>query len=203
MKYKIEEINDIKIEDYNGIVYDLEVEEDHSYSVNNGILVHNSVCETRKNTGVGVPQLTALKEIRKAIFDNKLDIKVIADGGIQYFGDVPKAMVFADAVMVGSMISGTSETPGHVYQDDEGKFYKTYGGSSSGENKVKNGEMNRFVEGMVKTVQFRGHVKYILHKIEDGLRSALSYSGAWNIKEFHEKAILREISGGGRKESKI
>ncbi len=160
-------------------------------------------CTTRKNSGVGVPQLTALHEIRKAIVLERLNVKLIADGGIQYPGDVSKALKFADAVMVGSVLSGTTETPGHVYQNPEGQFYKTYAGSASGENKVKGGGENKFVEGIVKTVPFRGHVKYIIHKIEDGLRSALSYSGAWNLKEFQEKAILREISFGSKIESKI
>lgn len=158
-----------------------------------------AVCETRKNTGVGVPQLGALDEIRAA----NPNIKIIADGGIKSNGDIAKALKFANAVMVGSYISGTSETPGNVYEDKEGKFYKTYGGSASAENKVKNGGKHAFVEGVMTTVPFRGHVKHILRKTKGNLQSAFSYSGAWNLKEFQEKAEFMFITGGGKSESKI
>lgn len=158
-----------------------------------------AVCETRKNTGVGVPQLGALDSIREAC----PDIKIIADGGIKSNGDIAKALKFANAVMVGSYISGTSETPGHVYEDKDGKFYKTYGGSASAENKVKNGGNNSFVEGVMTTVPFRGHVKHILRKTKGNLQSSFSYSGALNLKEFQEKAEFIFITGAGKSESKI
>lgn len=162
------------------------------------------VCLTRTKTGVGVPQLQALMDIDVVRKKNKLTtVKLISDGGIKHIGDIPKALKYSDAVMIGSLISGTTETPGKVFRDCEGKFYKTYGGSASGENKVKNGGENKFVEGMVTQIPFRGHVKYIIREIEDGLRSALSYSGVWSLKEFQEKAILKEISFGGKIESKI
>lgn len=163
-----------------------------------------AACMTRANAGVGVPQLTALKEIKEMLIEKNLThIKLISDGGIKNTGDIAKALAYADAVMVGSILSGTSETPGAVFQNPEGQFYKTYGGSASGENKVKSGNANRFVEGVVKTVPFKGHVKYIIRKIEDGVRSAFSYSDAKNLKEFQENVILRMISGGGKSESKI
>lgn len=162
------------------------------------------VCMTRLFCGVGVPQLTVLKEIKEMLIEKNLThIKLISDGGINSSGDIAKALAYADAVMVGSILSGTSETPGDVFQNPEGQFYKTYGGSASGENKVKSGNANRFVEGVVKTVQFKGHVKYIIRKIEDGVKSAFSYSDANNLKEFQENVILRMISGGGKSESKI
>lgn len=157
------------------------------------------VCMTRKNTGVGVPQLHALKEIR----ENCPDILMVADGGIKSTGDIAKALKYANAVMVGSFIAGTSETPGHVYESPDGKYYKVYGGSASGENKVKNGQSNKHVEGIVKMVDFRGKVKYRMRTIKENLQSAFSYAGANNLKEFQEKAILREISGGAKMESKL
>ncbi len=156
------------------------------------------VCLTRTQTGVGVPQLQALLNIRHAI----PDIKLISDGGIKCVGDISKALILADAVMVGSFISGTSETPGDVYKSDQGQFYKTYGGSASKENKLQNGQEGEFVEGATKIIPFRGHVKYILREISDGLRSAFSYVGAKNLKEFKEYATLIEISSGSRIESK-
>ena len=157
------------------------------------------VCMTRKNTGIGVPQLHALKAIREA----NPDIKMIADGGIQSTGDIAKALVHANAVMVGSFIAGTSETPGHVYETPDGQYYKVYGGSASGERKVQNGQSNKHVEGVVKMIPFRGKVKYRLRTIKENLQSAFSYTGANNLKEFQERAVLNEISGGGKAESKL
>jgi IMP dehydrogenase len=158
-----------------------------------------SVCETRKNTGVGVPQLKAIRAIRNAY----PDLPTIADGGIKYYGDLPKALKYSNAVMVGSLIAGTTETPGHVYQNDKGEFYKVYGGSASGERKVENGGNNSFVEGVIKLVPFRGKVKYIIHKSSDSIRSSMSYSGANNLEEFRSKAIMADIGSGGRTESKL
>ena len=157
------------------------------------------VCDTRKNTGAGVPQLSALQTIREA----NPDIIMIADGGIKSTGDIAKALKYANAVMVGNFISGTSETPGNVYQNPDEQFYKTYGGSASGERKVSNGQEHAFVEGRIKTVPFRGHVKYILRKIKENLQSSLSYSGVDNLYDFRKYAELIEISGGGQRESKI
>jgi IMP dehydrogenase len=157
------------------------------------------VCMTRKNTGVGVPQLYALKEIRNTC----PNIVMIADGGIKSTGDIAKALKYANAVMVGSFIAGTSETPGHVYENPEGQYYKVYGGSASGERKVQNGQHHKHVEGIVKMVPFRGKAKFILRKIKENLQSAFSYSGAMTLPEFQNKAILKEISGGAKQESKL
>jgi IMP dehydrogenase len=157
-----------------------------------------SVCMTRKNTGVGVPQFTALKEISEVA-----KVPIIADGGIKSVGDIAKALLFADAVMVGSFIAGSSETPGKVYRNEEDQFYKVYGGSASGENKVSHGKANEFVEGVMQTVSFKGHVKHILREIKCGLQSSLSYVGANNLTEFRAKAEWRIISNGSQRESKI
>ena len=158
-----------------------------------------SVCETRKNTGVGVPQLKALREIRRHL----PELPLIADGGIKHNGDIPKALKYANACMVGSLIAGTSETPGHVYQNDKGEFYKVYGGSASGERKVENGRDNSFVEGVIKLVPFRGKVKFILRKAKDCIRSSMSYSGAGDLTTFKHKSILIDMGSGAKQESKI
>lgn len=157
------------------------------------------VCRTRYNTGVGVPQLYALDNIYTASLYVEKPISIIADGGIGHVGDFAKAMKFADAVMLGSMISGTSETPGEVFRNENGEFYKIYGGSASGENK---GE-NKFVEGIIKTVKFKGHVKYIVKEIQEGLKSSFSYVGAKNNEEFKQKCSFIYLTGGARQESKI
>ena len=198
MKIKLTPITKIDRSHYNGKVHDLEVDRDHSYIANHTI-VHNSVCLTRKNTGVGVPQLYALEEVYRASCDTQYPASIIADGGISHVGDIAKALKYADAVMIGSMIAGTSETPSDVFRNVDDEFYKVYGGSASGENK---GE-NRFVEGVIKTVKFKGHVKYILREIEQGLKSAFSYVGANNLKEFQTKCELIPISSGAQHESKV
>lgn len=157
------------------------------------------VCRTRYNTGVGVPQLYALQTIHEQSMNEDKPIPIIADGGISHVGDIAKALRYADAVMVGSMIAGTSEAPGHVFRDEGGEFYKVYGGSASGESK---GE-NRFVEGVVKTTKFKGKAKYIFKEIEQGLQSAFSYVGANDLKEFQNKCEFVHLSGGSRGESRI
>lgn len=157
-----------------------------------------SVCMTRKNTGVGVPQFSALKEISAIA-----NIPIIADGGIKCVGDIVKALIFADAVMIGSFIAGTSETPGKVFRDEENRFYKVYGGSASGETKIVNGKETRFVEGITKSVPFQGHVNHILREIKQGIQSAFSYTGANTLKEFQTKVKWDVISSNGKEESKL
>jgi IMP dehydrogenase len=135
--------------------------------------------------------------------EQNLNLKLIGDGEIKYTGDISKCLVYADAVMIGWIIAGTSETPGNVYQDPDGKFYKVYAGSASGESKNSNGQKVKFIEGMTQTVPFRGKVKYILIKIKENLQSAMSYAGAQNMEEFKNKAQLKAITFAGQIESKI
>ena len=157
------------------------------------------VCRTRYNTGVGVPQLYALQTIHQASMSMKTPKSIIADGGLSSPGDIAKALKYADAVMLGSMLAGTTETPGNVYRNEEREFYKVYGGSSSGENK---GE-NRFVEGAIKMVKFQGKAKYIFKEIREGLQSTFSYVGAGNPQEFKNNCEFVHISAGARGESRI
>jgi IMP dehydrogenase len=163
-----------------------------------------SACLTRKNTGIGVPQLYALETVCEEFKRQGVkDVKIISDGGMNSIGDIAKSLKFADACMLGSMVSGTTETPGMVFTNEKGEFYKTYMGSASGENKLKNGGGNEFVEGVAKTILFRGHVRHILKHIRHGLQSSFSYVGANNLKEFQEKCEFIEITSGGRTESKL
>jgi IMP dehydrogenase len=159
-----------------------------------------SCCQTRENTGVGVPQLSALVNVREALPE---EAYIIADGGIKKTGDIAKALKYADAVMMGGFFAGTTETPGHVYETMGGDFYKTMAGSASAESKVRSGNKNSFVEGGIRQVPFRGHVKYILAKAKENIQSSFSYSGAKNMEKFKKKSKLIKISGGGKKESKI
>lgn len=157
------------------------------------------VCRTRYNTGVGVPQLYALEQVYERATTLIKPISIIADGGISCVGDIAKALKYADVVMIGSMFAGCSETPGTVFRNEDSEFYKVYGGSASGENK---GE-NRFVEGIIKTVKFKGKVKYILREIEQGLQSSFSYTGSNNLKEFQANCVFNSISAGSQKESRV
>jgi IMP dehydrogenase len=158
-----------------------------------------AACTTRKTTGVGVPQLYALQRIK----EKYPDIKMIADGGIRNVCDISKALVYADAVMVGAILAGTIETPGKVYPNDDDDlvnrtYYKIYGGSASTETKGD----SRFVEGKIIKVPFKGHVKYILREIVYGLQSALSLCGSSNLVEFKQKSKLIKLSYGSIEESR-
>jgi len=153
-----------------------------------------SNCETRKRTGVGTPQFHALKEIKEAFVEQHVDAKIIADGGIRNTSDIAKSMIFADAVMVGAVLAGTIETPGRVYPCPDTdlwnrQYYKVFGGSSSAENKNRHGNPTRFVEGKMTTVPFKGHAKYILREIKEGLQSSYSYSNAMTTSLFQRNVI--------------
>lgn len=162
-----------------------------------------SVCRTRSNTGVGVCQLQSLMDIY-----NAASIPIISDGGIKTVGDVAKALIFSDAVMCGIALAGTSETPGPTFAEpgtdlSNRTYYKLFGGNASQENKVANGQSGRFSEGEQIKVPFKGHCKYILREIMDGLRSTLSYCNARNLLEYRQKVKYSIISGSGQKESKF
>ena len=160
-----------------------------------------SICQTRRNTGVGVPQFHALREVNRA--RREIEFSIISDGGIVHLGDIAKSLIFADAVMVGSLLAGTSETPGKVFRDNNDQFYKVYGGSASGENKEVSGQTVQFVEGVMKSVPFRGHVRHIVREIKESLQSAFSYVGAKNLAEFQQKVRWNLIEAGATRESKI
>lgn len=160
-------------------------------------------CETRKRCGVGVPQLYAMQEIWEEIEHMPNRPMIISDGGIKHVGDIAKALKYSDAVMVGSLISGTTETPGKVFKNEDGQYYKVYMGSASGENKVNSGQTNEYIEGIATQVPFRGKVKYILKEIKEGLQSAFSYTGSRNMEEFHKNCEFVHITSGGQQESKI
>ena len=162
-----------------------------------------SACQTRKNTGVGVPQLFALQNCYEEIKRQGLKIKLIADGGIKCVGDIAKALKYADGVMLGSFISGTTECNGDVFKNAQGQYYKVYMGSASGQNKIINGQESDFIEGTTSEIPFRGKVKYILKEIREGLQSAFSYVGAKNLHEYKNKCQFIRISHSSQEESKI
>lgn len=197
MKFELVEIKSIKIEPFNDFVYDLEIEDDHSYNVNN-IIVHNSACSTRLVTGCGFPQLEAIMRI------SEVDIPIIADGGIKNSGDIIKALAAgASAVMIGSLFASCPESCAQQIQDEKGNKFKIYRGMASYSAKKDNQINDKYVEGESVLKRLSEPVKNILERLEAGIRSGLSYVGAKNIHELQSKAEFVEISQGTQFENSI
>ena len=160
-----------------------------------------TICTTRKVTGFGVPQITATIEACKAA--KEYDRIVITDGGTKYSGDIVKALdAGASAVVTGSQLAGTDEAPGEI-KEINGKKYKAYNASTSATEKNKQfhkfrldktENYTRYVEGTESFVPYKGSVKDVLLVLEKGIRSGLSYSGAKNILEFHQKAKFIRVT---------
>ena len=169
-----------------------------------------SICITRVVTGVGVPQLTAIMECARVA--RELGVPLIADGGTRNSGDVVKALAAgANAVMVGSMLAGTEESPGATVIRD-GRKYKIVRGMASltanidrrvlegGEEAV---ELEKVVpEGVEALVPYRGSVVELLHQVLGGLRSGMSYLGAGTLSEMWERAEFVRITPAGVRESR-
>ena len=169
-----------------------------------------SICTTRVIAGVGYPQLTAIIEVSKALEGS--DIPIIADGGIRYTGDIPKAIAAgADAVMLGSLLAGTRESPGEtvIY---EGRKYKTYRGMGSVEA-MKMGSKDRYFqdveddfkklvpEGIVGRVPFKGDLNESIHQFVGGLRAGMGYCGAKDINALKKNGKFITITSAGIRES--
>jgi IMP dehydrogenase len=157
-----------------------------------------SLCTTRIKTGHGVPNITSILD---CVIDS--DIPVMADGGIRNSGDISKALgVGASCVMLGSLLAGTKESPGNIVERGNGSLYKKYRGSASLETKSTHGQATKHIEGESTLIPFKGGVSYIIESLNDGVKSALSYSGCRTIAEFNEKATFVEITNSGMVESK-
>ena len=169
-----------------------------------------SICTTRVIAGVGYPQLSAIIEVKKAL--NGIDVPIIADGGIRFTGDIPKAIAAgADSVMLGSLLAGTRESPGEtvIY---EGRKYKTYRGMGSVEA-MKMGSKDRYFqdveddlkklvpEGIVGRVPFKGDLNESIHQFVGGLRAGMGYCGAMDIKTLKDKGRFIKITSAGMRES--
>ncbi|TGY87469.1 IMP dehydrogenase [Marinicauda algicola] len=171
-----------------------------------------SICTTRIVAGVGVPQLTAIMDARRAA--EGYDGTIIADGGIKYSGDLAKAIAAgADCVMMGSMLAGTEEAPGEVFLY-QGRSYKAYRGMGS-VGAMARGSADRYFqkevsdkmklvpEGIEGQVPYKGPAGPILHQMVGGLRAAMGYTGANSIKDFQEKAVFVRITNAGLRESHV
>jgi IMP dehydrogenase len=169
-----------------------------------------TTCITRIMTGSGVPQITAILEADRARkkFKNRF---LIGDAGAENSGDIVKVLAAgADAYQGGNIFAGSEETPGKVIEKN-GILYKEYNGSTSPNEKKRQLEKDKrnkdhsyvlHVEGVNTLVRYKGPVKDVLNSLCAGIRSGLSYSGARNIKELHQKAKFIQITSAGVKESR-
>ena len=171
-----------------------------------------SICTTRMVAGIGVPQISAIIDVRKAL--NKKKIKIISDGGIKFSGDIAKALAAgADAIMMGSIFAGTDESPGKKFKS-KGKFYKQYRGMGS-IGAMSTGSANRYFqknykdkskfvpEGVEGRVEYKGRVSKIIYQLQGGLRSSMGYIGAKNLEEIKNKAKFIKITKAGFYESMV
>jgi IMP dehydrogenase len=156
-----------------------------------------SICSTRVQTGHGVPGLHTIIECARS----DRDAAIIADGGIRNSGDIVKALAAgADFVMLGSLLSGTDETPGDVINTHEGKV-KSYRGMASKDAQVEWRGRTASLEGVATTVPCKGPVGDVLEDLTRGIRSGLSYSGCRTITELQAKARFIRQTGSGQLES--
>ena len=173
-----------------------------------------SICTTRIVAGVGIPQITAVSEVAKAL--EGTGVPAIADGGIRYSGDIAKAIAAgAHCTMIGGLFAGTEESPGEVelYQ---GRSYKSYRGMGSlGAMAQRHGSSDRYFqdsaeqleklvpEGIEGRVPYKGSLVAIVHQLIGGLRAAMGYTGCRDIEELRTRPKFVRITGAGRRESHV
>ena len=168
-----------------------------------------SICTTRVIAGVGMPQFTAIRNV--ADYCREHSVKVIADGGIRYSGDIVKALAAgADLVMLGSLLAGTRESPGQsVYY--QGRRFKTYRGMGSlgamnkgaGDRYAQNSSGKFVAEGVEGRVPYKGPLSDVIFQLMGGLRSGMGYVGANSLTELRERAQFVQITSGGLRESHV
>ena len=171
-----------------------------------------SICTTRMVAGIGVPQISAIMEVKKVLKNKK--IKIISDGGIKFSGDVAKALAAgADAIMMGSIFAGTDESPGKKFKI-KGKTYKQYRGMGS-IGAMSSGSANRYFqknfkdkskfvpEGVEGRVEYKGNVSKIIYQLKGGLRSSMGYIGAKNLSQIYKNAKFIKITKAGFYESMV
>ena len=171
-----------------------------------------SICTTRLVAGIGVPQLSAVIDVKKAL--KKYNTKIISDGGIKFSGDLAKAIAAgADAIMIGSLFSATMESPGKIIRY-KGKLYKNFrgmgsvgamnAGSADRYYQKKNKNIKKYVpEGVEGMVKFKGSVKEIIYNLVGGLRSSMGYLGSKQIKYLRDKPQFVKITKAGFYESMV
>lgn len=166
-----------------------------------------SICTTRVISGVGVPQFTAIRNV--ASVARERGVTVIADGGIRYSGDIVKALAAgADLVMLGSLLAGTTESPGNMV-NHQGRTFKEYRGMGS-LKAMRQGSSDRYgqnasgklvAEGVEGRVPYKGPLRDVIFQLMGGLRSGMGYTGARNLDELRATATFVRITPGGLRES--
>ena len=171
-----------------------------------------SICTTRLVAGIGVPQLSAIIEIKKALKNKK--ISIIADGGIKFSGDIAKALAAgADAVMIGSLFAGSVEAPGKLIKKN-GKFFKSFRGMGSVgamnkgsadrySQKIQSDSSKYVAEGVEGYVKFKGKVDKIIYQLVGGLKSSMGYLGSKKVINLRNKASFIKITKAGFYESMV
>jgi len=168
-----------------------------------------SICTTRVVSGAGVPQITAISECARACREG--GVPLIADGGIKFSGDITKAIAAgADAVMIGSLLAGTDESPGETILF-QGRTFKTYRGmgslgaqgTSSSDRYAQDPNAKMVPEGIEGRVAAKGPLSDLVYQLVGGLRSGMGYCGAHNIGELQQNARFLRISPAGLRESHV
>ena len=171
-----------------------------------------SICTTRIIAGIGVPQISAILEIKKALAGG--DINIIADGGIRFSGDIAKAIAAgADSVMLGSLFAGTEEAPGKV-ELFQGRSFKTYRGMGSIGAMTERDDANRYLQEDVETdklvpegiegrVPYKGLVINVINQLIGGVRQSMGYIGCKSIKDMQNNSQFVEITNAGMAESHV
>lgn len=171
-----------------------------------------SICTTRIVAGVGIPQITAIKNVSAGLAGS--GVPLISDGGVRYSGDIAKALAAgASSVMLGGLFAGTEESPGEI-ELFQGRSYKTYRGMGS-LSAMQQGSSDRYFqqpeqdsrklvpEGVEGRVPFKGSVIAVIHQLIGGVRSGMGYLGCETIDDMHAKAEFIEITAAGIRESHV
>jgi inosine-5'-monophosphate dehydrogenase len=192
-------------------VYDIEVDcPTHSFIADN-VVVHNSICTTRVVAGIGVPQITAIFDCANAARGH--GVPVIADGGVQFSGDVAKALAAgADTVMVGNALAGVEESPGEIVVQAGERFKEYRGMGSLGAMQGRSFSKDRYFQGSVESgkvvpegiegrVPYKGPIANVLHQLVGGLRQAMGYCGSRSIAELQANGKFIRITPASLRES--
>ncbi|WP_324248590.1 IMP dehydrogenase [Actinomarinicola tropica] len=192
-------------------VYDIEVDcPTHSFIADN-VVVHNSICTTRVVAGVGVPQITAVFDCAQVA--GPAGIPIIADGGVQYSGDLAKAIAAgADVVMLGNALAGVDESPGEIVVAQGERFKEYRGMGSMGAMQGRSFSKDRYFQGSVDSgkvvpegiegrVPYKGPISNVLHQFVGGLRQSMGYCGAATIADLKADGTFIRITGASLRES--
>ena len=192
-------------------VYDIEVDcPTHSFIADN-VVVHNSICTTRVIAGIGVPQITAIFDCAQVARTH--GVPIVADGGVQYSGDVAKALAAgADTVMLGNALAGVDESPGEIVVQQGERFKEYRGMGSMGAMQGRSFSKDRYFQGSVESgkvvpegiegrVPYKGPLSNVLHQLVGGLRQAMGYCGAHTVADLQNDARFIRISPASLRES--